>query len=463
MSQYSYTKKPNFLGDASRNRAITTILSTVQSTIFPTYKGWMSPMAGIGFTVGTAFVWSASVVTVTSVAHGLVTGGYTMITGVVPAAYNGYFPVTVTGPDTFTYPLTSNPGTALVAQTVTAQSWYNGVLTLTVPSHGFQASDFQAVLAAFVPTSVNMATEVDVIDANTIAFLVPVNPTITTLGTITPQASVYRAAEVLVAIGELDQLFADAFVVPTFTAAISYSGTLNTVTANTITVTVTSSEPIIITGSPTITLAIGSVVRNMVYDAANSSTTVLLFKYVVVAGDSAGLWTASRPYAVNSVFLQGSTWYTVNTAYTSGTVFNNLRVSALAVATAGSGYPISSTQVVTFTGGTAVTAATASATINASGVVTAFTLLTGGEYSVAPTGVTVAGGGTLAAATITTVQIDASRITASATSGVVVGSSISGQLGVGDILTPIGTVSGALNPVTSTAFTPITTPLTTVN
>jgi hypothetical protein len=308
-----------------------------------------------------------------------------------------------------------------------------------------------------------MSTEVDVIDANTIAFVYPANPTITTLGTIASRASVYKAAEVLVAIGQLDQLSADAAVIPTFSAAITYSGTLNAVTANIITVTVTSTEPIIITGTPTITLAIGSVIRNLVYDSVNSTTTVLVFKYVVVAGDSATTWTASRPYALNSVFLQAGTWYTVNTAYTSGTVFNNLRVASLVLLTPGSGYPISSTQVVTLTGGTAVVAATATATINASGAVSAFTLLTSGEYSVAPTGLTVAGGGTLAAATITTLQIDASRTTASATNGVVVGSSIVGQLGVGDILTPIGTVSGALNPVASTAFTPLVTATTTIN
>lgn len=287
MSQYSYTKKPNWLGDGSRNRN-QAILSTMQAGLFPTYKGWMSPMAGISFAIGTSLVWSASVVTVTtSTPHKLVTGRNTMITGVTPAAYNGYFPVTVTGASTFTYPLTSNPGTALVAKTVTAQRWYNGVQTLTIASHGFQASDFQALFAGFTPTSLNGGTEVDVVDANTISFSCPVNPNITVLGTVAAQASVYVEAEVLVAIGQLDQLFADASILATFTAAISYSGTLNTVTGGIITVTVTSSEPVIITGTPTITLSINGVVRTMIYNAATSTTTSLIFAYVVVAADKA--------------------------------------------------------------------------------------------------------------------------------------------------------------------------------
>ena len=337
MSQYSYTKKPNFLGDGSRNMS-QLIIPTIQATIFPTYKGWMSPSAGIGFSVGSTLVWSASVVTVTSLtAHNLITGGYAMITGVTPAAYNGFFPVTVTSPTTFTYPLTSNPGTALVAQTVTAQSWYNGVLTLTIASHGFQSSDFQTVFAGFVPTSVNGTWEVDVIDSNTIALSMPINPTITTLGTIKPQASIYVSAEVLVAIGQLDQLFGDAAVLPTFSATILYSNTLNTVTNDFITVAVTSSEPIIVTGTPTITLSINGVVHNMVFRAVGSSQTVLYFDYGVIATDHA-----------------------------------------------------------------------------------------------------IAG-------------------------QVVVGSTIIGELGIGDILTPIGTVSGALNPLTSATFTPPTTSSTTVN
>jgi len=70
----------------------------------------------------TSMVWSASVVTVTTTApHGYPSGetiGLT-IAGSTPAAYNGTFQATITGASTFTYPLTSNPGSATVMGTVT--------------------------------------------------------------------------------------------------------------------------------------------------------------------------------------------------------------------------------------------------------------------------------------------------------------------------------------------------------
>lgn len=337
MSQYSYTKKPNWLGDGSRNM-MQSSMTSMQGTIIPTYKGWMSPMAGIGAATATSMVWSASVVTVTtSSPHKLVSGKYTMITGATPVAYNGYFPVTVVSPTSFTYPLTSNPGTALIAKTVTAQSWYNGVLTLTIPSHGLQASNLQSLFAGFTPSLLNGTVEVSVIDENTIRTSLPTNPNITVLGTVAAQASIYVEAEVLVSIGQLNELYIDASIVPTFSAAISYSGTSNTVTGDIITVTVTASEPVIITGNPYITLTINGINKRFAYDGTNSTTTSLIFTYTVLAANSAIV----------------------------------------------------------------------------------------GQF--------------------------------------VVGSSITGQVGIGDILTPNGTVSGALNPIASTTFTTIDTTLTTVN
>lgn len=60
-----------------------------------------------------SITWTADVVTVTTVAaHGLVQGDTPNLTiaGAVPTGYNGTFQCTVTGADTFTYPLASNPG-----------------------------------------------------------------------------------------------------------------------------------------------------------------------------------------------------------------------------------------------------------------------------------------------------------------------------------------------------------------
>ena len=71
----------------------------------------------------TSLVWSAGSVTATSVAAiaGLVTGDtfITTVAGATPNGFNGMALATVTGPNTFTYPLQSNPGAETVAGTYT--------------------------------------------------------------------------------------------------------------------------------------------------------------------------------------------------------------------------------------------------------------------------------------------------------------------------------------------------------
>ena len=65
----------------------------------------------------TSMAWGSSVVTVTTTApHGFTTADTLPLTisGVTPAGYNGTFTCTITGANTFTYPLVSNPGTATV-------------------------------------------------------------------------------------------------------------------------------------------------------------------------------------------------------------------------------------------------------------------------------------------------------------------------------------------------------------
>jgi hypothetical protein len=67
--------------------------------------------------------WLSSVVTVTTaVAHGYPVGSVINLTiaGVTPTGYNGTFPCTITTTTTFTYPLTSNPGTETSAGTTIA-------------------------------------------------------------------------------------------------------------------------------------------------------------------------------------------------------------------------------------------------------------------------------------------------------------------------------------------------------
>jgi len=63
--------------------------------------------------VNTSLAWAGSVVTVTTAApHGWTAADVVKITiaGVAPVGYNGTFLATITGANTFTYPLTSNPG-----------------------------------------------------------------------------------------------------------------------------------------------------------------------------------------------------------------------------------------------------------------------------------------------------------------------------------------------------------------
>jgi hypothetical protein len=62
----------------------------------------------------TSLSWSSSVVTATTTTpHGYVTGAVLslVISGAVPTGYNGTYRVTITGADTFTYALATNPGT----------------------------------------------------------------------------------------------------------------------------------------------------------------------------------------------------------------------------------------------------------------------------------------------------------------------------------------------------------------
>lgn len=70
----------------------------------------------------TSLVWATNVVTVTTTApHGYPNGDLLQLTiaGATPAGFNGTFMATVTGASTFTYPLTTSPGTATVMGTVT--------------------------------------------------------------------------------------------------------------------------------------------------------------------------------------------------------------------------------------------------------------------------------------------------------------------------------------------------------
>lgn len=70
----------------------------------------------------TALAWASSVVTVTTAAaHGIPAGDTIqgVIAGALPSAYDGTFPCTYVSPTSFTYPLTSNPGSETTFGTFT--------------------------------------------------------------------------------------------------------------------------------------------------------------------------------------------------------------------------------------------------------------------------------------------------------------------------------------------------------
>jgi len=85
----------------------------------------MSGINNISGVAISAITWSSSTVTVTlASAHGLSTGDTAtgIITGCTPTGYNGTFTITSTGTTTFTYSLTTNPGTISVKGT--ASTWF---------------------------------------------------------------------------------------------------------------------------------------------------------------------------------------------------------------------------------------------------------------------------------------------------------------------------------------------------
>lgn len=316
MSQFTYTKKPDWNNDGAKARSL------AGAELFASELGWIAPAAGIGAKAITSMTWGGGVVTVSCTGHGLVSGLAVLVANAVPASYNGLQVVTVSDANTFTFPLAVNPGTN------------------------------------------------------------------------TTPGEVYKSFEVVGACRQLltkSGSLVDISVIPTFTAAVTYSGTLNTVTGDIITVTLTASEPVAVSGTPTIALTIAGVARTLTYDALTSTSTSLVFKYTVQAGDTAPNWSANHAYSIGNKYLHAGTWYNVTTGYTSGAVYDNLKVTGIvATLPSGSGFRVSGTEAITFTGGTQVVAATANATINASGQVSATAMVTDGEYSVAPTGITVA-------------------------------------------------------------------------
>jgi hypothetical protein len=90
--------------------------------------------------------------------------------------------------------------------------------------------------------------------------------------------------EVLVAIRGLTTKNVDALVVPTFTLAVPADATYTVGQA--LVFTVTASEAVSISGTPSIDVTIGSTVRQAQFTGIDATQKILTFSYTLVAGDA---------------------------------------------------------------------------------------------------------------------------------------------------------------------------------
>lgn len=137
-----------------------TITSVPTVTTFTFTTSTVLPTAT---TLGTASTSTLALVTATVTSHGFSTGDSVIIEGAAPAAHNGTWgPITVVGPNTFTY----STGSALSAPTVpgtvrpvVAKAY------ATVTAHGYSTGN-QVVIAGATPSAYNGTFTITVADAD---------------------------------------------------------------------------------------------------------------------------------------------------------------------------------------------------------------------------------------------------------------------------------------------------------
>ncbi len=102
--------------------------------------------------------------------HGYSTGDQIVISGATPSAYDGTYTITVVDANTFTYPLTSAPGTntstSVVAKKMTTTAG------ATSAAHGFSTGD-SVTIAGATPAAFNGTFTVTVTDPNTFTYSLP--------------------------------------------------------------------------------------------------------------------------------------------------------------------------------------------------------------------------------------------------------------------------------------------------
>lgn len=80
--------------------------------VFDSARNTDACITGSVFVTPSAATWATGTVTVTRTAHGYTSGDRIRHRGFAPAGYNGDYTITVTGPNTYTYALATNPGAA---------------------------------------------------------------------------------------------------------------------------------------------------------------------------------------------------------------------------------------------------------------------------------------------------------------------------------------------------------------
>lgn len=108
--------------------------------------GHVVPYLAQGGSFSANATWASGVVTVTTAsAHNYVSGIYVNVAGFAPTGYNGTFPITVTGANTFTYPLAVNPGAETTGGTVAANGGALPVKVLQVYTGNARVVEYDAV------------------------------------------------------------------------------------------------------------------------------------------------------------------------------------------------------------------------------------------------------------------------------------------------------------------------------
>jgi hypothetical protein len=134
----------------------------------------------------TSITWSTGTVSVTLTnAHGLATGNTAtaVISGCSPTGYNGSYTITSTGTNTFTYPLSVNPGT-IITYGVANTGFTIGVLTpntFTINTDTTSSGSWTTG-GVVTPNSRNQIISIiDYPDTYTIPFIVPYSQTVSIL------------------------------------------------------------------------------------------------------------------------------------------------------------------------------------------------------------------------------------------------------------------------------------------